>query len=67
MTAKESFESLIFNFAPEDKEEFIMHLRRFAGQLCWEFNGFLIDKFNEDPTLISMIEDMINEFLKDKL
>ena len=37
MTAKESFESLIFNFAPEDKEEFVAHLRRFAGQLLKEF------------------------------
>ena len=47
-------------FAPDDFESF-------CEALCRDFNGFMIDKYAEDPTQIPMIDDVIDEFLKEKL
>ena len=51
----------------EIKQAKIRLLDKFCEALCRDFNGFMIDKYAEDPTQIPMIDDVIDEFLKDNL
>ena len=72
MTAKEQAEKakcvyelngiIIYEYGFSSEE-----FKAFCEALCRDFNGFMIEKHEQDPTQIPMIDDVIDEFLKDKL